>query len=659
MSAESPNTEPPPSDSSSTDPLPPRLAVALFVPLLVYTAVTRLMALGLKPVQHDESMFAYYSHLMLDGKPYEFMPILHGPLLEWTTAGVFSLFGASDATMRLFPALCGIGIVVMVWGLRGATGRRAALLAVLFIALSPTLLFFSRFCRNDLPFLFTATVTLWGFVRYAQSGGAVPLFIALLAGATAVTIKETWLIFFFIQLAFLAACWIYSRVKRLSLNQAPAVGAVLPALRQRPFTMGLAASMGAVLIIALYSSFFHYPAHWDGVAESFQYWLEEHRSHRIEGPYHFYLIHLAIYELPLLVFWCGSLVYRFAQVDDAAEPMAGRQRSAFWSWVAVSAATLIVFWNRKLPDVFDDVAHMSLGLHVWMAAQLVLLVCIACWKHLNRGQTLHAFADCWTGASFVIFSYAGEKVPWVTAHIVLPMTLSCAMYADLGVSRWLAAANAPGRRSFLRRLSHWGGAGLATLSLGWLLWLSLLVSFINSGNPIERHTYAASHPEFHLAVKQVIHEAMKTPMGADTRIAFEGEVAWPLWWSLRNFELKTPEVYPGTYPPYVIVDQYAYDAAPAYRDDYIWQRVRFRHYWQPEPLDWSAMRRLDLLLRPNRVLSKEQQAVRKTAGNEWLKLAKAIFLRDENIQGPTRWDELGGLDAYIGRLKPEADGLGR
>jgi len=33
-----------------------------------------------------------------------------------------------------------------------------------------------------------------------------------------------------------------------------------------------------------------------------------------------------------------------------------------------------------------------------------------------------------------------------------------------------------------------------------------------------------------------------------------------------------------------------------------------------------------------------------------------MFLRDENIQGPTRWDELGGLDAYVGRLKPNAGG---
>lgn len=651
MSAATPKLAPP-SASPPADSFPPRLAFALFVPLLVYIAVTRLMAMGLKPVQHDESMFAYYSYLITQGRIYEFMPILHGPVLEWATAGMFRIFGDSDATMRLFPALCGAGIATTVWGLRDVMGRRSALLALLFIALSPTLLFFSRFCRNDIPFLFAATLMIWGFARHGRSGGAVPLFIGLLAAALAVAIKETWLIFFFIQLAFVAACWIYSQVKGLPLAEPPAAGPAYAALKNRWLTIGIGLSTGIFLVIAFYSSFFHYREHMDGVIEAFQYWLAEHRKHRIEGPYHFYLIHLAIYELPLLLFWAGALVWRFISASPN-EAASGRDRGLAGLWALVSLLTLVLFWNRSLPVAFDELLHMTLGMHLWMAVQLVLLVCVACWKHLNRGRTFHAFADCWTGASLVIFSYAGEKVPWVTAHLVLPMALSCALYADSAVSRWVAAEASEESMRLPRRIMHWGAAGLATFSLGWLLWLSLFLAFLNSGNPIERHTYASSHPEFHLAVKQVIHEAGESPMGYDTRIAFEGEVAWPLWWSLRKFELKTPEVYPAAHHPFIILDEYAYDAGPEYREDYTWQRVRFRHYWQPEPLDWRAMRRIDLLLRPAGGLSTEQRDLRKTARHEWLKLLKATFLRDENIRGPTRWYELGGLDAYIGRLKPE------
>ncbi len=661
MIAESPKHDPPSSESPLSRFPSRSLAFGLFIPLIVYTAVTRLMALGLKPVQHDESMFAYYSHLItLPPHQYKFLPILHGPLLEWATAGVFTLFGDSDATMRLFPALCGIGIAAAVWGMRKVVGDRAALLSVGLIALSPTLLFFSRFCRNDLPFLFTATVMLGGFVLHGRSGKAVPLFIALLAAAVAVTIKETWVIFFFIQLAFLAACTIYALIKRIPLNEAPVVGVFIRSVRTRFLTIGFAVSTGLFLIVAFYSSFFEYREHADGVIESFQYWMEEHKRHRIEGPYHFYLIHLAIYEFPFLAFWLGALVHGFwvGGTREAGWPRRmDRREMARWCWLVISVLSLIGFWNAELPEVFDRVAHMTLGLHVWMAAQLILLVCVAGWRHLDAGRPFHAFADCWAGASFVIYSYAGEKVPWVTAHIALPLILSCALYADRAIPAWnrdVTERIAEGRRNFLL---SWGAAGLATVSLGWMLWLSLFLSFINSGNPIERHTYASSHPEFHLAVQQVVREAEESFEGYDSRIAFEGELAWPLWWSLRKFELKTPKVYPEIEAPWVILDEYAYNAAPEYLEAYTWQRVRFRHYWQPEPLDWRAMRRIDLILRNPDALSETDQAVRDRGRTAWLKLAKAMLLRDENIQGPTRWDELGGLDAYIGRRKPETAGL--
>src|SRR5690606_18887105 len=123
------------------------------------------------------------------------------------------------------------------------------------------------------------------------------------------------------------------------------------------------------------------------------------------------------------------LLRDFWRLAPAYEPKpAARMLQVLWS--AFSLVTLLLFWNTPLPEAFDSIAHMTLGLHLWMAAQLVLVVCVVCWKHLNRGRTFHAFADCWTGASLVIYSYAGEKVPWVTAHIALPLVVACALYAD-------------------------------------------------------------------------------------------------------------------------------------------------------------------------------------------------------------------------------------
>lgn len=638
-----PNTNvPPPSPPGPA----PRLALLALALLFAYLALTRVLFLGLKPVQHDESMFAYYSFQIFRGQSYEFMPILHGPLLEWVTALVFRLLRDSDATMRLFPALCGVGIAAALWSLRGAVGTRAALLAVAFLAVSPTLLFFSRFIRNDVPFLFAATLMLLSLSSFGRTRSRFSLLFALLLAGVAVSIKETYVIFFFILLAFAAACALHAALTKRPLAESPVSGGVIFALRRRPITLLLGLALASLLVVAFYTSFFRYTAHWDGVWEALQYWAGEHTKHRIEGPYHFYLIHLAIYELPFLLFWIGALLHQFWTPANGA-PYPPALRLLRWGWAAISLIALFVFWNVPLPAAFDAWAHMTLGLHVWMAAQLVLLVSVAAWKQVSRGRNLAAFADVWTGASLVIYSYAGEKVPWVTAHIALPMILACAIHADSLLS-YFAAAPSPAARRL-----RWVAAPAAGLGLGWLLWLSLFVAFVNSGNPIERHTYASSHPQFHAAVREIVDEALNSPMGYDTRIAFVGEVAWPLWWYLRGFELKTPEVLPGTDPPYIILDEYAYDAAPDYLERYNWKRVRFRHYWQPRPLDWRAMRRLDLLVRPASSLATEEADLRDRARNEWLKLAKATFLRDENIQGPTRWDELGGLDAWVGRLKSE------
>jgi uncharacterized protein (TIGR03663 family) len=57
------------------------------------------------------------------------MPILHGPLRFYLTALMYVLFGDSDFTARLAPALMGTAMVALCWLLRGLLGRVAAFTA--------------------------------------------------------------------------------------------------------------------------------------------------------------------------------------------------------------------------------------------------------------------------------------------------------------------------------------------------------------------------------------------------------------------------------------------------------------------------------------------------------------------------------------------------
>ena len=54
--------------------------------------------------------------------------MMHGPFLFHANAFIFFLFGVSDATARVVPALAGVGTIVAAWFYRRWIGRTGALL---------------------------------------------------------------------------------------------------------------------------------------------------------------------------------------------------------------------------------------------------------------------------------------------------------------------------------------------------------------------------------------------------------------------------------------------------------------------------------------------------------------------------------------------------
>ena len=88
-------------------------------------------------------------HLAFDGE-YRYDPIYHGPVQYAMVATAFRLLGDSDFTARLPAALGGVALVALALGLRRRFGETAAFGAGLLLALSPNLLYYTRFCREDI-----------------------------------------------------------------------------------------------------------------------------------------------------------------------------------------------------------------------------------------------------------------------------------------------------------------------------------------------------------------------------------------------------------------------------------------------------------------------------------------------------------------------------
>ena len=106
--------------------------------LLVAVALAlRFYELGDRPFHHDESQDAYFSWILWTKGDYAYNPLLHGPLRFYLTAGMYALFGDSDFTARLAPALMGTAMVAMPYFLREQLGRVAAFTAAVLLAIGP------------------------------------------------------------------------------------------------------------------------------------------------------------------------------------------------------------------------------------------------------------------------------------------------------------------------------------------------------------------------------------------------------------------------------------------------------------------------------------------------------------------------------------------
>ena len=111
--------------------------------------VSRLYDLGARVMSHDESLHAYFSWLYSIGQGYQHNPTTHGPLQFHLIALTYLLFGDSDFTARLPHAIASIATVILLWKWRRYLGRAGTLIAAGLVLISPFMLYYGRYARNE------------------------------------------------------------------------------------------------------------------------------------------------------------------------------------------------------------------------------------------------------------------------------------------------------------------------------------------------------------------------------------------------------------------------------------------------------------------------------------------------------------------------------
>lgn len=187
---------------------------ALYIVIIVLCLVSRLAMLGYRVQSHDESLHTQHSWYLYVGQGYQHNPMMHGPFLYHVTALSYFLFGDSDFTARLPVALLGTALVALPYLLRRYLGRGGALAAAVLLLISPSVTYYSRYIRMDIPSMLWALIVVWAIFRYLDEAREHHLYI--LAGALSLmyATKEVAPIYTIIIAVFLVGLFVVRALLR-------------------------------------------------------------------------------------------------------------------------------------------------------------------------------------------------------------------------------------------------------------------------------------------------------------------------------------------------------------------------------------------------------------------------------------------------------------
>ena len=352
-------------DASASPPLS-TLEKRAWIGLIALSLFLHLAQLGTHAFHHDESIHAYASVRLLKEGAYKYDPIYHGPVQYFAVTAVFAISsvigktvgvltgfaaaktwdGTSDFTARLAPALAGVALTAMALLLRRRFGARAAFAAGALCALSPNILYYTRFCRDDAwSLLGTAGLFLW-LDQYLATRRLKDLCIAALWAAVAFASKENFYVLLALMVPSLGAAWmepgrgldVWNRLRRLidwlEENATAVVGALL---------------LFFVTSEVLYTVFLVHPESGNPVFDAISYWWGQHKMERVGGPKTFYLPRLLQYEFAILLPALAYVVFRWKKLSFAERFVAGWAVSsvAMYAYLGEKAGWLIV--HQVLP----------------------------------------------------------------------------------------------------------------------------------------------------------------------------------------------------------------------------------------------------------------------------------------------------------------------
>lgn len=154
--------------------------------IVVIATLLRFVALGLKPFHHDEGVNGWFLKTLFTDGVYKYDPAnYHGPTLYYISLAFAKMFGLETIPVRASMAIFGVLSVVLVLFLRRYIGTFGSLLGALFVALSPGMVYISRYFIHEILFVFLSlavVVSILFFIEKRKAGPFAIGWMALLLG---------------------------------------------------------------------------------------------------------------------------------------------------------------------------------------------------------------------------------------------------------------------------------------------------------------------------------------------------------------------------------------------------------------------------------------------------------------------------------------------
>lgn len=499
--------------------------------LLSCTAVTtvavalRFVLLGLKPFHHDEGVNGWFlTNLFRDGV-YKYDPAnYHGPTLYYISLAFSKLFGLETIPVRWSVAIWGVLTVVLAFFLRRYIGHIGALSAAWFLALSPGMVFISRYFIHEIFFVFLSlafVVAVLFFIEKERAGpiaiGSTALLLLVcffpstlnIASALAGDDRSRYVSYgigFFVVEAILVFLVIRMLMawrdgRPIYFLLASACVSLLFATKETAFiTLGtMAIAAGFVWLWRLVLTKARGESAADDLSDGDLTWTRFREA--MGSGIDLYLLMLAGAVLFLYIF-----VLFFSSFFSYPEGV-GQAFEAYNIWTKTGSRDhadngLFAYFKWAIRIESPLVALSALG------------TAIAFYRSRHR---FAMFAGLWTLGLFLAYTIIPYKTPWLALSFLLPACIAGG-YAINEIAKWMRPA----------------AAALLIAATAVLGYQTYEINFVRYDDDQMPYVYAHTRREFLEMVRQIESYAEKSGKGKQASVEVVSPDYWPLVWYLKD-----------------------------------------------------------------------------------------------------------------------------